>query len=211
MVFDSLYPPAFATGVVTHQLEVVVAGLPTLELHPAFDEPETLRLMRSEINGQEFTDSPPRIDVGPSMEIVAKLRWRYSIQASTASYFMGYATSWGTPPQNVHLTRALLVGVSNAEFSDSLRLRSPSTPGHYWILWTLGAESDPKWLFSGTNWACGIPVWGDGNDVPTLPDSVLRHAAIRGRVEIPYNYCHNGSHQRRVRAMPFAAVEITVH
>lgn len=210
MVFDSLYPPAFATGAVTHELNVVVTGLPTLVMQKKFDEAETLRLMRSEINGQVFTESFPRIDVGPSTEIVAKLRWRYSNDASTASYFMGYATSWEAPPQNVHLTRALLVGVNNAEFTDSLRLRSPSTPGHYWIVFTMGAESDPKWLFSGTNWACGTPVWGDGNDLPSLPDSVLRQAAIRGRVEIPYNYCDDGSHQRRLRAMPFAALAIKV-
>jgi hypothetical protein len=210
IIFDSLYPNALSTGGVTHELNVVVTGLPTLVMQKKFDEAETLRLMRSEINGQEFTDSPPRLDVGPSTEIVAKLRWRYSNDASTASYFMGYATSWEAPPQNVHLTRALLVGVNNAEFTDSLRLRSPSTPGHYWIVFTMGAESDPKWLFSGTNWACGTPVWGDGNDLPNLPDSVLRQAAIHGRVEIPYNYCDDGSHQRRLRAMPFVALEITV-
>ena len=210
IIFDSLYPNALSTGGVTHELNVVVTGLPTLVMQKKFDEAETLRLMRSEINGQAFTESPPRIDVGPSTEIVAKLRWRYSDDASTASYFMGYATSWEAPPQNVHLTRALLVGVNNAEFTDSLRLRSPSTPGHYWIVFTMGAESDPKWLFSGTNWACGTPVWGDGNDLPNLPDSVLRQAAIHGRVEIPYNYCDDGSHQRRLRAMPFVALEITV-
>ena len=209
IVFDSLYPPAFASGAVAHDLEIAVAGLPSLVLRVK-DERATLKLVTGIVNGRRFDGGIPHVEVAPSGDITATFRWRYSTQASTASYQMGYATSWEPLAQSTHTSRALLVGVRDAEFVDSFRQRAPRKPGHYWVVWTLGSEPDPKWLLSGTNWVCGTPRWNDGNDVQMLPDSVLRQSAIRGHVEIPYDYCDAGAHQRRMVPLPLAAVEITV-
>ncbi len=210
MVFDSLYPPVLATGAVVHDLEIAVAGLPSLVLRGKYGERATLKLVTTLLNGRRFDGGIPNVEVAPSGEINAILRWRYSTQASTAAYQMGYATSWEPRARSTHTTRALLVGVRDAEFVDSLHQRAPRKPGHYWVVWTLGAEPDSKWLLSGTNWVCGTPRWNDSNNVQMLPDSVLRQSAKRGVVQIPYDYCDAGSHQRRVVALPLAAIEITV-
>jgi hypothetical protein len=62
---------------------------------------------------------------------------------------------------------------------------APNRPGRYWILFVLAAEDSGGFILSRSNWTMGTPVWGDGNDVASLPDSLIREANRNGAIVSP--------------------------
>ena len=92
----------------------------------------------------------------------------------------------------------------------TLKLRAPTTTGDYLIAWTQTGEPTGSWLLSGTNWRCGTPRWGDGNDLMALPmDQLIRAAADPGMARVSWLYCET-KEERVWRSIPIAVLKVEV-
>jgi DNA-binding SARP family transcriptional activator len=103
---------------------------------------------------------------------------RYSSSLPAASVWLSMTPTWGTPESAGRELLPITTPVSWEVIDVPVTLQAPATPGHYWLLFAVAAEQSGGYALSGTNWTMNKPIWGDGNDLAQLPDSVV-HAANR--------------------------------
>ncbi len=218
--FDSLYPAIVPRGPLRTPADVlraenakdqrfVVDGLDTLRMAPR-TLVESLRITDGIVNGQRLRAGLNTIRVAPGAEIAGSVAFRYSTLNRGVLHVLARGTSWGRHGGDTLTVRSLLADVRDARMNSDLDVHAPATPGDYVIAWVQGAEPTGSWLFSGTNWRCGTPRWGDGNDLMALSvDTLLRAATERGQVSVPWLYCE--SQESRVgRTLPIAVLKIEV-
>ncbi|MDQ8162558.1 MAG: hypothetical protein P3C10_08235, partial [Gemmatimonadota bacterium] len=87
---------------------------------------------------------------------------------------------WGEPALVGEDILQLATPVQDNVVDVPMNLMAPTAPGHYWILLAIAAEDQGGFILSRTNWTMETPVWGDGNDIAALPDSVIREANRTG-------------------------------
>jgi hypothetical protein len=189
-LFDSVYS-AIGTNVSVESafnFRFALPGIPPLDLRrrTLFD---SLAIEESVLNGTRSVERTPRIQVAPGEAITGTVRVRYTTRGRDLLYVMAQAASWGLGVKDTVTVRSLLAGVSGATFSFPVQLRAPDVPGDYWILWTHGTEPSASWLLSSTNWQCKTPIWSDGNDLVTQPDSILRAALAVGTLTVRQRIC----------------------
>jgi len=204
-VFDSLFPPKWEAG---SELRFTMSRLPPLVLAARHD----VELLVESVHaaGQRVVEAPYVLRVARGAPIEGEVRLHYTTLSRDAVWALAQTTTWGVAPRDTLTVRSLLAGISDAIIDVPLRLRAPATIGDYWILWTTNLEPAAAWLLSGTNWQCGQPVWGDGNDLAALPDSVLARAVAQGRTVLPFLYCNYQPPYREPRIMPVAGVRVEV-
>jgi hypothetical protein len=94
----------------------------------------------------------------------------------------------------------LLAGHQHARLR--VRLAAPRTPGRHFIVTAAGLETDAAYLFSGTNWVVGRPIWGDGNDIARWPAESILQAIRSGRARPWKVFLISDSGGRRVESRP---------
>ncbi|NBW66965.1 hypothetical protein EBR44_14565, partial [bacterium] len=172
--------------------------------------PEALRIVDGLVNGRRLRGGLNTVRVAPGGEISGSVAFRYTTPNRGALYVLTRGTSWGQHGGDTLTLRSLLAGVRDARMNSDLKVRAPQTPGDYVIAWVQSGEPTGSWLLSGTNWRCGTPRWGDGNDLMALPlDTLLRAATERGLVSVPWLYCEPNE-LRDGRAVPIAVLKIEV-
>jgi len=127
---------------------------------------EGIRIIRAEINGQALDSSlVARVPVGTPLKV--ELTFSYTTSNTTANYVVGAGPTWLDPATSViriaGLPRPIVDAWQTVEFEVPAAMR----PGHHHIIIVFRAEDSVEHLFSATNWAAGLPVWGDGNDLVT--------------------------------------------
>lgn len=160
--------------------------------------PETARIEHLEItggqlNGQTLDAVPHRVTVRPGAPITGMLKLR-SFTTGTAAILAGAVALWGDRTRNF-LTLMALPPNGRSEHTivfedkvDRLReLRAPMVPGTYPLLVVFAAETELRFVASGTNWLLREPVWNDGNDLADFtPEQVeaLRRDGVVGNYRL---------------------------
>jgi hypothetical protein len=129
-----------------------------------------------------------RIEVPPAALLDGVLQVEYSSPWAAASVWLSMTPTWGDPRTVGRELMPLATPVRWDVIDVPITVQTPSTAGTYWLLVVIGAEPSGGFLLSGTNWTVGAPVSGDGNDLATLPDSVIRAARDAGTVSIAMAY-----------------------
>ena len=218
--FDSLFvaevpyadrggQPDYRRAELAKDQRFVAAGLEPVHL-VVNKWPEALRIVDGLVNGRRLRGGLNTVRVAPGGEISGSVAFRYTTPNRGALYVLTRGTSWGQHGGDTLTLRSLLAGVRDARMNSDLKVRAPQTPGDYVIAWVQSGEPTGSWLLSGTNWRCGTPRWGDGNDLMALPlDTLLRAATERGLVSVPWLYCEPNE-LRDGRAVPIAVLKIEV-
>ena len=189
-----------------------IAGLaPTdVEMRPAANS-DSLWLEAGVLNGQSLPRAYPAITIAPGDRVHGWLRVRYTSASGELTIMLAQFRSWGDPRADTVPVSSLLTPVRNAWLQHSVYLAGPTRPGDYWLVWAFGAESNAKWITSGTNWRCNAPIWGDGNDLAALPDSVLRRAWGSGTIPTHRFICDPGLPRAFEGFGRIPAVAVRVH
>jgi hypothetical protein len=138
-----------------------------------------LRLVAYRTAAGDVTQERPTLRVPPRARIDGVLRVMYTTELVDETIVYAWTTTWGDAASS---TRT--IGVLSAPFTDRVRedflqLDAPSAAGEYFVIVVAGTETDADFLLSRTNWVMGKPVWGDGNDIATLPRASLM-SGLRG-------------------------------
>jgi DNA-binding SARP family transcriptional activator len=143
--------------------------------------PPTLFLERGTLNGQALAPPDPGLVVEVGDSIVGDLHLRYSSPWSAASVMLGGTPTWGDKRASYFTIKPLVTPLKDGRQHVAIRLAGPSRPGRYHLILFFRAETDVRYIASGTNWTVGHAVWDDGNDVADWSDAQLEQANARGR------------------------------
>jgi DNA-binding SARP family transcriptional activator len=129
-----------------------------------------------------------RLIVPPNALLSGVVQVEYSAPWAAASVWIAMTPTWGEPRSEGQEIEPLTTPARSEVVDLRLSVRTPREPGRYWLLLVAGAEPSGGFLLSNSNWLSGTATWGDGNDVATLPDSVISAARRRGLVEMKVSY-----------------------
>ena len=178
------------------QLEVRAGSLPPQRTQRLFAVmPDSLRtlerveLLSGEIAGQAIDSVQRRVTVAPNALLTGTLAIRTTTTVQQAAILLGAVPLWGDRRTNWIVLRALPPH-GEAQFLQPLRdpvrgrvLRAPTRPGRYRLLLVLGAETEMRFIASGTNWMLESPTWFNGDDLadmtPQALDSIARFGYSR--------------------------------
>ena len=163
-----------------------------IDLDEWFADGFRLWLSAGNVNGTpvDSTRRVVRVDAGRSIR--GTLRFRYRSRSVNATTLFAYTPTWGTPRTAWTGLLALQTPVLNAPITIDLDLVAPSRPGRYRLVFAFGYEANGEALMSASNWATR-PIWGDGNDLAMLPDSLYDEADRTGSVRIPWVFAYERS------------------
>ncbi len=150
----------------------------------------TLWLDRADLNGQTLLPEHRQLMVQPGEMIRGEVTLRYSAYWPAASVILGAFPSWGDKRESYLTVSALATPAVEAVSRHTLALRGPDTPGEYHLVLSFAAETDARWIASGTNWAVGTPMWDDGNDLADLSGAEVAEANARGQLRRPWFFQH---------------------
>ena len=159
-----------------------------------------LRLIGGTLNEQAVGGAASHITVQHGERIAGILEMEYTSSLIAASVWLSMTPSWGDPKTEGHEISPLTTPVERELLKVQLDTRAPATPGHYWIMYVMAAEPSGGFALSQTNWSNERAVWGDGNDIAQLPDSMIQQANAKGFIDdwvaYPINF---DEHQRQCR------------
>lgn len=143
---------------------------------------EGFRVIRASINGQVLDSTlVARLPVGDPLRI--ELTFSYTTAGTTANYVVGAGPTWLDPATSLVRIAGLPRPVIDAWQTVEFEIPAAVRPGHQHILLLFRAEDSVEHLFSATNWAVGLPIWGDGNDlVSTLTEAQIQQLRQDGLV-----------------------------
>jgi hypothetical protein len=125
------------------------------------------------------------ITVARGAPISGVIQVLYSSFHRSASVWLAMTPTWGDPETAGRDITPVTTPTTNNVIDVLIDYVAPDRPGRYWILLALAPEDSGGFILSGTNWTMREPVWGDGNDLASLPDSLIREANRIGWVVSP--------------------------
>jgi DNA-binding SARP family transcriptional activator len=141
-----------------------------------------LRLEGARINGQTLAPDRPVVTLHRGEAIDGVVTIRYSAQWPAASVLLGAFPNWGDRTSNYVAISSLATPVQDAILEHTVHVPGPEKPGRYRLILAFFAETEVRWIASGTNWKVGHPVWHDGNDIVDLSPDDLARAGSLGRI-----------------------------
>ncbi len=144
-----------------------------------------VRLAEAQFGSQRVRGPQARIDVERGAIISGVVQLQYTANWPAASVWLSMTPTWGDPQEMGRDLSPVPTPVAQDIIDMSIGVPAPTKAGHYWLLFTITAEPAGGFALSRTNWTLNEPVWGDGNDIASLPDSVIRRANIDGAIESP--------------------------
>lgn len=148
-----------------------------------------IRVLGGTLNGQRLDSIAPTVLVAPGDTIRGRIQLRSITASPDAAMLLGAVALWGDRRTNWAVLRAL---PPHGELVDSLWFREPITgmeftaptvPGRYRILLVSNAETEMRFIASGTNWTVGSPIWFDGDDIADLTTAEQDTLVSRGWIE----------------------------
>ena len=149
-------------------LQFSAEGLPAVRVALPGGETMGLWLDRAELNGQALTPINRVLSLNPGETIQGEVSVRYTALWPAASVILAAVPTWGDKHTSFVNVSALPTPVVNAMSRHLLTIPGPDAPGDYFLVLAFAAETDAKWIASGTNWIIGAPIWDDGNDLADL-------------------------------------------
>lgn len=182
-------------------------GLPPIEWSPTALPSPTLFLEDGTVDGQVVAPPNPTIAVRPGDSIIADLHLRYTSPWSAASVLLGGTPTWGDKRTSYFTLKPLVTPVEDGRLHVAIRLPGPSRPGRYHLILFFQAETDVRFIASGTNWTMGRPVWNDGNDVADWTLAQIARANASGQTPNRVLRMPQGT---SVASVPATAIEVVV-
>ena len=142
-----------------------------------------MRLAEGQFGSQRVRGPNASIVVKPGAMISGVVQVQYTADWPAASVWLSMTPTWGDAKELSRDLTPLPTPVTQDIVDMSVGVQAPTTAGHYWLLFALDAEPAGGFMMSRTNWILEEPVWGDGNDVASLPDSAIRRANVDGVVD----------------------------
>jgi hypothetical protein len=146
------------------------------------------------VNGQPVDSVHHEVRVRPGAIIEGALQFRTLTDARSAAILFGGVALWGNRTEQAFVLRALpphgemVVREMLGDRITGRRWVAPRTPGRYAILFVADAETEMRFVASGTNWLLGTPRWNDGNDLADLEPPQLRELERVGFVSWPRSH-----------------------
>ncbi len=176
--FDQI---AFREGFVQGStLRFSARGMPPIEVNLPQPDAVELWLDAAELNGQALTPTNRELHLDPGETIQGEVSVRYTALWPAASVILAAIPTWGDKRTNFINVSALPTPVMNGLSRHHISIPGPDAPGDYFLVLAFAAETDAKWIASGTNWSIGAPVWDDGNDLADLTAGDVAVANARG-------------------------------
>lgn len=141
-----------------------------------------VRLAEAQFGSQRVRGPDARIDVERGAVISGVVQVQYTANWPAASVWLSMTPTWGDPKALGRDLSPVPTPVNQDIIDMSIGVQAPKESGHYWLLFVVAAEPSGGFALSRTNWTLGEPVWGDGNDIASLPDSTIRRANIEGAI-----------------------------
>jgi DNA-binding SARP family transcriptional activator len=145
----------------------------------------SLELLEGQLAFQIVSGRGARITVARGAPINGVIQVLYSSFHRSASVWLAMTPTWGDPKTAGRDITPVTTPTTNNVIDVLIDYVAPDRPGRYWILLALAPEDSGGFILSGTNWTMREPVWGDGNDLASLPDSLIREANQIGWVVSP--------------------------
>lgn len=161
-------------------LQFSAEGLPALRVTLPGTETQGLWLERAELNGQALSPTNRVLRLRRGERIQGEVSVRYTTLWPAASVILAAVPSWGDKRTNFVNVSALPTPVVNGMTRHRIAIPGPDAPGDYYLVLAFAAETDARWIASGTNWIIGAPVWDDGNDLADLTAADVAVANARG-------------------------------
>ena len=144
--------------------------------------PDRFRLIRVVVDGDTVSPDGEVVLRSPGDSLTVEATFEFTASNPTANYVVGAAPTWGDPARSVVRLAGLPRPVVDVWQTVTFRVAAPSDPSRQAIVFAMDVEGSVEHVFSQTNWAAGEPVWGDGNDLVSLPSSRLEQLRRDGHV-----------------------------
>ncbi|MBT5710789.1 sigma-70 family RNA polymerase sigma factor [Candidatus Poribacteria bacterium] len=138
------------------------------------------------LNGRPVSRDDAEIRVAPAEPIQGSLLLHIEhSHGDNAAFPVIETPTWGDH------ARSYRTVVADAPTGVSMRTATidrvaPDTPGVYHIVIAGMAETEPRYVASGTNWSGDGPVWNNGTDVAGWSDAMLDQVMARGSLRPPW-------------------------
>jgi hypothetical protein len=152
----------------------------TVRLKLGISESNRIQLYGGNLAGRPIRGPGDSLVVAPGERLQGVVQLRYATGWVAASIWLSVVPTWGDPRTGFREPEQLVTPVSDDVADVPVDLTAPTTPGRYWILFAMDAEDRGGYIASGTNWLVGKALWNDGNDLWSLPDSIIERARIKG-------------------------------
>lgn len=130
--------------------------------------------------GTRLDSRNPELTVRAGQEVEGVVQARYTAMFGAASVWLSYTPSWGVPAEQMREYMPVTTPTLDEGVDVPVRFVAPARAGRYWLLFVVAGEPSGGFALSATNWSVERPIWGDGNDVAQLPDSVIERASREG-------------------------------
>ncbi len=140
------------------------------------------RLAEAQFGAQRVRGPNASITVERGAMISGVVQVQYTANWPAASVWLSMTPTWGDAQAMGRDLTPVPTPVNQDIVDISVAVAGPSTPGRYWLLFMIDAEQSGGFALSRTNWTLQEPVWGDGNDIASLPDSTIRRANVEGAI-----------------------------
>ena len=147
---------------------------------------DRVELLSGQIAGSRLDSTQRRLIVPPNALLAGTLSLRVTTSLQEAAMLLGAVPLWGDRRTNWIVLRSLpphgetVLTHPLRDGIDGRLLRAPARPGRYRLLLVTGAETEMRFITSGTNWMLRTPIWFDGDDLADLPASSLDSLASVG-------------------------------
>jgi hypothetical protein len=143
-----------------------------------------LILTAATFNARGLDLAHPVIHAHPGKRVSGSVAVRYTTRWPAAAVMIGAVATWMPRARGILTQLPLVTPIEDGTAELTFTFDAPRHPGTYHIIVAYGAEPDIKWLASGTNWAVGHPIWGDGNDFQQWSDSTLDVVRQQGNARV---------------------------
>ncbi len=147
-----------------------------------------VRLAEAQFGAQRVRGPDAQIVVQAGAMISGIVQMQYSAAWPAASVWASVTPTWGDPKAIGRELLPMLTPVNLDVIDLPVDVPAPTTPGRYWLLFLMNAEPAGMFGLSLTNWTLKEPLWNDGNDLASFPDSLIRRANRDGVVLAPVAY-----------------------
>ncbi|HET9134449.1 MAG TPA: AAA family ATPase [Gemmatimonadales bacterium] len=168
-----------------------------------------LELADGTLAGQLLSRREPTIRVAPGAPIEGEVLLHYTTPSDPVIYWLAESSTFGDIASDTVTVASLHYNATDGYLSARVRRAAPTMPGTYWLAWATAPETAAHWVLSATNWRCGTPTWGDGNDLMARDD--LASAWGGGILAVERQLCDGpGTPARLTQRTPVVTVKVVV-
>lgn len=134
------------------------------------------------LNDQRLVPEDRTVRVRLGERITGRVHIHYRTNIGTAAFLLAAVPNWGDRTWNHGAAYALESRTIRDSAVVQIDFAAPDRPGRYWIAFVGAAETEARFIASGTNWTLVTPVWHDGNDIVDMGPDEIQALETKGTV-----------------------------